>query len=193
MPEPGSGRRRGRPPRIDRARIVAAATASDPATLTMAGVAAELGVAPSALYRWVADREALLDLVAADVADRVLPGWEPDADTWRAWLTDWAHRLRAELGPVPGYAQRLLTGEHRDAGHAPVESAALRALTAAGADAGVVRQYWYSFSSAVVGWILLESAGRFPGTGTEPMSFDVHLAVLLDGIAAGVERADPSS
>jgi AcrR family transcriptional regulator len=169
------------------------AAATDPATLTMAGVAAELGVSTSALYRWVADRDALLDLVAADVAARVLPQVTPGPDTWRAWLTDWAHRLRGEVGGVPGYAHRLLTGEHRDAGHAPVETAALAALTGAGADPASARQYWYSFSSAVLGWVTLESGGRFPGTAAEPMSFDVHLGVLLGGLEAAIREARPPS
>jgi AcrR family transcriptional regulator len=190
MTEP---RRRGRPARIDLDRIVAVAAATDPAALTMAGVAAELGVSTPALYRWVSDREALLDLVAAHVATRVLPDLVPGPDTWRTWLSEWAHRLRAEVGAVPGYAHRLLTGDHRDAGHAPVEAAALAAFAAAGADPASARQYWYSFSSAVLGWIITDSAGRFPGTGSEPMAFDVHLAVLLGGVEAAIAAADPSS
>ncbi|MDI6102556.1 TetR/AcrR family transcriptional regulator C-terminal domain-containing protein [Actinoplanes sp. NEAU-A12] len=60
-------RRRGRPPRISRDRIVAVARAMDPAAITMQAVAEELGVDRKALNYHVSDRDGLLELVALDV------------------------------------------------------------------------------------------------------------------------------
>jgi AcrR family transcriptional regulator len=164
----------------------------DPATLTMAAVAASLGVSTSALYRWVADREALLDLVSERAAVRMLPDWEPGADTWREWLTDWAHRTRRELGAVPGYAQRVLTGPHRAAGHSRVETAAVEAFRAAGATRERAQQYWYVFSTSVVGWITVEQAGRFP-TEAALMDFTALLQVLLRGSETTIALDAPAA
>jgi AcrR family transcriptional regulator len=60
-------RRRGRPPRIDRAQIVAVASTFDAEVLTMQAVADELGVDRKAINYHVSSREDLLQLVAADI------------------------------------------------------------------------------------------------------------------------------
>src|SRR5689334_6406529 len=55
-PDSPSPRRRGRPPTIDRAGIVAAARRLDPKTLTLQAVADDLGVQRQSLSYHVADR-----------------------------------------------------------------------------------------------------------------------------------------
>lgn len=57
-------RGRGRPSRIDGARIIEVARKMDPETLTMQAVADELGVDRKALHYHVADREGLMRLLA---------------------------------------------------------------------------------------------------------------------------------
>jgi AcrR family transcriptional regulator len=176
---PAETPRRGRPPVQDLDRIVSVAAAMDPGRLTMAAVAAQLDVSPSALYRWVADRDALLDLVSATMARRILPTWSPGGDDWQDWLLEWAHNVRREFTAVPGFALRVLTGPHREAGHTALEQAATRAFVAGGATPDDARQYWYVFSAAVVGWITVEQGRAFPAS--VPMDFDVLLEVLLRG------------
>jgi AcrR family transcriptional regulator len=176
---PGRTPRRGRPPTLDRDKLVTAAARMSPETLTMAAVAAELGVSTSALYRWVADREALLDLVSTTMAARTLPGGPPEPADWRDWLIGWAHNVRREFGAVPGFAVRVLTGPHRAAGHDPLEQAGVRAFTAAGLDPARARQCWYAFGIAVLGWTAAEHGGGL--FGEAPGDFDALLDILIDG------------
>ena len=184
----GGAPKRGRPPTIDRERLVATAAAMDPETLTMAAVAGALGVSTAALYRWVEDREALLDLVSETTAAGLLPDWTPDERTWRAWLTEWADRTRRQFGAAPGYSLRVLTGPHRAAGHDRLESAAVDAFRAAGASPDQAQQFWYVVSTAVIAWITVEQGGHFPTTAA-PMDFTTLLEVLLRGIETSIRDA----
>lgn len=97
----GSKRGRGRPPRIDRERIVRVAVAlqKDGRPLSMQAVADRLGVRRPALYHHVADREALIALVAtARIEDAMDESWMPaDDGDWRAWLEAFARAARATL------------------------------------------------------------------------------------------------
>lgn len=81
MPEPAAHR-----PRLNRDRVLHAAVAlADEAgleALSMRRLAAELGVVPMALYKHVADKEALLDGMVDVVVGEIEPA-DPDAD-WRA-------------------------------------------------------------------------------------------------------------
>src|SRR5581483_673071 len=86
-------RRRGRPPQVTRDAIVDAAAAllrADPdAPLTMANVAAAVGVTATALYRHFRDRDELLDaLVGKILSDRnaALPQSGPWQEQLRAWI-----------------------------------------------------------------------------------------------------------
>jgi len=161
----------------------------DPANLTMSAVAAELGVSPSALYRWVADREALLDLVGITMVERIMPASEARSDNWQEWLTEFAYNVRREFAAVPGFAVRILTGPHRQSAHAPLNQAGVQAFTAAGAAPDYAQQCWYAFSIAVLGWTAAEHAGTLPGP--IPMDFDVLLRILLCGMNLQPEEPGP--
>ncbi|WP_030438000.1 TetR/AcrR family transcriptional regulator C-terminal domain-containing protein [Actinoplanes subtropicus] len=99
-------RRRGRPPRIDRARIVAVARTMDPSTLTMQAVAERLGVDRKALNYHVTDRDGLLELVAREALSDELAGFEPPAGaSWPEVLRAFARQTRAGM---------VRTGAHFD-------------------------------------------------------------------------------
>lgn len=178
----GAHPRRGRPPLLTLDRLVNAAARTDPATLTMAAVAADLGVSTSALYRWVADREALLDLVSITIVERILPDYAATASNWRQWLNTWAENVRREFGAVPGFAARVLAGTHREVAHQRLHAAGVQAYLAAGADPELAARCWSAFSIAVLGWAAAEHAAA-PAPDTSG-SFDTLLQVLLDGSCA---------
>jgi len=96
-------RKRGRPARIDRRQVVRAAAdlARDVGleNVQMATVADRLGVRPSALNYHVADRRALLEAAATELADLRFPdGWMPSRRAgWKTWVRAWADAFRAML------------------------------------------------------------------------------------------------
>ncbi|GAA1645297.1 TetR/AcrR family transcriptional regulator C-terminal domain-containing protein [Actinoplanes couchii] len=125
--------RRGRPARIDRARIVAVARTMDPETLTMQAVAEELGVDRKALNYHVSDRDGLLELVALDVlrSQPDMPVPQP-GDDWRQALRAFAvamHDGMVGMGALFEYTRMPLA-----AGLGPLESGEqmLAILTGAG-------------------------------------------------------------
>lgn len=97
-------RRRGRPPRLSRERIVDSVLGlidREPAeAVTIARVAAEVGASPGALYRHFENLDDLLDSVVASVLADVAA--DPKIDTpWERQLEEWMHTLRAQLLRVP--------------------------------------------------------------------------------------------
>jgi TetR/AcrR family transcriptional regulator, tetracycline repressor protein len=94
-------RPRGRPPRISREQIVAAARAVPARDLTMQAVADELGVSRKALHYYVGDRQGLLSLVVVDRFETELAGVElPAHGDWQAVLRSYAHAFRDGLVQV---------------------------------------------------------------------------------------------
>lgn len=88
-------RRRGRPPLIDRVKIVEAARRLDPRSLTMKAVADELGVDPKTLNYHVRDRDGLLQLLAADAFQATFDALDfPDQLDWRGTLRAFAESIR---------------------------------------------------------------------------------------------------
>lgn len=93
-----SGRTRGRPPRISRGQIVAAARSVASSDLTMQAVADALGVSRKALHYYVGDRAGLLTLMVLDQFERELAPVElPTDDDWRATLRAYAVAYRDGL------------------------------------------------------------------------------------------------
>lgn len=102
--------RRGRPARIDRAGIVAAAVEIGLESFSMEAVAGRLGVTTPALYSHVAGRDEILLLAASELISSL----EPDLatiDDWDEWLTSWAVLLRAGLGSVGEELLDAIAGE----------------------------------------------------------------------------------
>ncbi|BBY19075.1 TetR/AcrR family transcriptional regulator C-terminal domain-containing protein [Mycolicibacterium litorale] len=88
-------RARGRPARINREQIVAAARRAAGPQLTMQAVADELGVSRKALHYYVGNRQGLLTLVVLDRFDHELQRVRlPDDGDWRAVLRAYAFAFR---------------------------------------------------------------------------------------------------
>lgn len=180
----------GRPARLSRERIVAAALGSDLGTLTMRELAARLEVSHSALYRWVADRDELFDLISDVMVERILPTATPTADNWRGWLADLAWAMHDEFLAVPGYAAHVAR-PHR---HNPESFGRLRgrvvdAFLVSGATPAMAEQSWYVFGLGVVQWLGSRPAHHDLGSG-EPR-FDLFLDVLLRGLPATTPAEHP--
>ncbi|MFI7344143.1 TetR/AcrR family transcriptional regulator [Streptomyces sp. NPDC050085] len=167
----------GRPPRLSRERIVDAVLEGGVQTLTMRELAARLGVSHSSLYRWVPDRDGVLDLVSEVMVERVLPEGEPGPDDWRDWLARLAWSMREEFLAVPGYAAHVARPHRRHAeSFARLRGRAIAAFRAAGADEERAEASWDVFGPGVVRW--LAAAGEGPD---EP-AFEVYVDTLLRGL-----------
>jgi AcrR family transcriptional regulator len=171
----------GRPARIDRARVLSEALAlSDERGLdavTMAALAQRLGVTTMALYRHVAGKADLLDgLVELLLAEAVQPA--PDL-AWPERLAAFANDLRVTARRHPSVFPLLL---ERPAATA----AARRARDAIGvvlADAGIGQertdQMQRLLSTAVLGFVLSEVAGRFDAQTARQRDADFELLLEL--------------
>jgi AcrR family transcriptional regulator len=102
-------RARGRPPRISREQIVAAARSVAAEDLTMQAVADALGVSRKALHYYVGDRQGLLTLVVLDLFESGLARVELPFDSdWRTVLRAYAVAYRdgvVEVGSVTTLTQ----------------------------------------------------------------------------------------
>ena len=171
----------GRPPRLNRDVIVAAALQGDLSTLTMRELAARLGVSHSALYRWVPDRDGLFDLVSDVMVERILPESEPTPETWRDWLRDLAWKMHDEFLAVPGYAAHVAAPHrHNPESFARLHGRVVHAFTVAGASPEMAQQSWLAFGLTVVQWLGAQHAGH--DLGPEAPRFDLFLEVLLRGL-----------
>lgn len=178
-----AGKRPGRPAQISRERIVdAALSAGNLDSLTMREVASRLEVRHGALYRWVKNREELLDLISEVMVERVLAAG-PSGGDWRSRLARVAWAMHDQFLAVPGYATHL-SRPHR---HGSRSFERVRAeITSAFTDAGVrpdlAEQSWYIFITSVVSWL----AGQETPLGLGPATprFELFLDVLLRGLPA---------
>lgn len=183
MTSAGEANRRGRPARLSREAIVAAALQSDLRTLTMRELAGRLGVTHGALYRWVADRESLMHLVGGVIVDRILPVTEPTQENWREWLAGLAWSMHDEFLAVPGYAAHVARPHEHDP-HAfdRLRDRVVGAFRVAGASAELAEQSWYVFGLGIVQWLGAQQSGIRIGHA-EP-DFELFLGVLLRGLPA---------
>ncbi|MFT4126315.1 MAG: TetR/AcrR family transcriptional regulator [Gordonia sp. (in: high G+C Gram-positive bacteria)] len=174
--------RPGRPPRLNRDMIVAAALESDLSTLTMRDLAARLGVSHSALYRWVADRDGLFDLVSDVMVERILPTTTPTVADWRDWLATLAWSMHDEFLAVPGYAGHVAhPHRHNPDAFGRLHQSVVEAFRAGGASPEMAEQSWYIFGMGVVQWLGAYQSGH--DIGVTPR-FDLFLDVLLRGLPA---------
>lgn len=134
-------RARGRPARLSRAQIVAAARRAPGPRLTMQAVADELGVSRKALHYYVGNRQGLLTLVVLDRFEHELRRVELPADgDWRAVLRAYAFAFRDGIVEVgEGADQMAFSGVGAVAVLALAERV-LGAMLSAGFDADDARR-----------------------------------------------------
>ncbi|WP_405061732.1 TetR family transcriptional regulator [Kribbella sp. NBC_01505] len=175
----------GRPARLNRELIVAAALETGLDGLTMRELATRLDVSHSALYRWVGNQDELFDLVSEVMTARIIPTDEPTPDTWRFWLARLAWSMHDEFLAVPGYATRIAT-PHR---HNPDSFNLLRtrvigAFTIAGVAPELADQSWHIFAIGVTTYLAQLQSSHDHGP-TQPR-FDLYLDALLRGLPAQI-------
>jgi AcrR family transcriptional regulator len=101
--------KRGRPPRINRSVIAAAANELGLEGLTLKGVADHLGVSVAALYHYVSGKDELLR-IAAEESTRAIPLPVDHGQNWAQWLFEWAEYNRAVFSSQPGLLAQYLEG-----------------------------------------------------------------------------------
>ena len=219
VPRP-SRRRRGRPARLDRVSILAAAAQLDAEALTMPALADTLGVSTQALYRYFPNKRMLLDALCESELQRIdLP--DRDHTGWREWLTaiatayrglgaDYPHLLEADPASLRAASVRIIDDTlqvMREHGFAADQ--ALRAyelMATVGFFASLAARRYRSrdrLSNATVDHVLADTAT--PSRHHEAISafflnydlerhFRLQVDTVLDGIAAQLlhRRQEPS-
>ncbi len=190
---------------LSRSQIVAAATKAVKgggyASMTIRSLAAQIGVSPMSLYRYVRDKDDLLDEVVDALLEEV---WRPAAseDEWRAWIAEAADNLRRFLVREPAALRVYLV-------HPVVSKAALERMEAmlgvlgqAGLDNEAALSAYGAIHTYTIGFAAFE-ASRSRSVGSEPLAGDLAgrlasfssprqfgegLGYLLDGISQVAEN-----
>jgi AcrR family transcriptional regulator len=108
---------------------IAAAQADGLAALSMGRIATELGVATMTLYRYVASKDELLELMVDAALGR--PPRPQAEDDWRAGLTRWAKGVRAAYTKNPWALRVPITGPPLGPNNVRWLEVALRSLSGA--------------------------------------------------------------
>ena len=147
--------------------------------LTMRGLGDELGVRAMSLYRYVSGREDVLEGVVAFLLDDLVGRLDPRlSSTWQGYLQTLAHTVR-RVAVEPPHAFPLVATRHPAAAwlRPPLRSLEVveHFLVTLGhfgfTDDQVVAVY-RSFSSFLLGHLLLESAARGADTAPVEEPFD---------------------
>lgn len=172
-------RRRGRPPRISRERIVEAAFELGIENLTMVAVATRLGVSHQSLYGWVRDRDELVDLVSDQLIAGIDLNRGPRSDGWRGTLRHLADGLRDIATRNPGFAPAALVRYRTGPGYVRLNEQAVHSLTSAGAEPLMAQHLYETVTTVTLGWLVREES-------TAALRFDpTPVAVALDDAATG--------
>lgn len=173
--------RRGRPPRLTRAEIVAAARRvleqEGVAALTMRRVASEVGSAPMGLYHHVADKDELLLALLEEEAAALEPPPLPDEP--RARIVTIARFLRDVLDERPWVLQAIAPGERFGPAALPLVEEILAAFVACGLTperaAVAYRALWFQ----ITGELTVRHAAARPAS-TETNGFAAETMRSLD-------------
>jgi len=176
----------GRTARIDRDGVIAAglalADAGGLAAVTMAAVAARLGVTPMALYRHVGDKADLLDGMVEHLVTEVPP---PTTGPWFDRLARLAGAVRESARRHPNVFPLLLQRPANTPGARQVRDGVCSALEEGGVDPARSAQVERLLSTAVLGFAASEAAGRF--SHHSPRQLDQDFALLLEMLLRFVE------
>ena len=191
MTENGTGRR-GRPPGTSRASVVATARrileAEGADALTMRRVAAELGVAPAAIYRFVGSREAVVAAVVDELTAE-MRAITPRGRTPRARVKSIALAIRAEVQAHPYLVDAARQLGRGPASNFPGQVALARELTAAGLSGEAAADALRSIAYVVGGFILIEDLDPEPTpTTTQDLWRELSDSSVEPGLAAAMSK-----
>lgn len=166
----GAGKRRGRPPKTSREQIIDAAVQlllDEPMQpLSLHRVARALGVTPMALYGHVADKDTLLQAVAARLLDELDPSI-PEAD-WQEQLRTWARATRRHFLKYPGLLALLGWRHHIASAWLGQVALLARILSRSGLAGAELADAVRWVSSTLMGAIFMEIASRHTGAELSP-------------------------
>jgi AcrR family transcriptional regulator len=138
------------------------------AQLSMRTVAAELGIAPMSLYRYVESRDELEGLVLENVVGAV--DVSPGASTaWRERVETLARRVRAAIRAHPALVPLLLTRRQSSTGSVRWGEAMMHALADGGFRGGERAIAFRTVLAYLLGAVQLDHYGPLAGTGTETL------------------------
>ncbi|MEV4567748.1 TetR family transcriptional regulator [Nonomuraea sp. NPDC049419] len=176
----------GRPAQISRATVLDAALAladeQGLAAVTMAAVAARLGVTPMALYRHVSNKDDLLDGLVEALLTEIPP--PPDDLPWQDRLRHLATGVRRSAARHPSVFPLLLQRPAATEEARQVRDRVCAALREAGLDDERAARAERLISTAVLGFATSEAAGRFDHHAQDVR--DADFACLLDALHAFV-------
>jgi AcrR family transcriptional regulator len=211
-----AGRPVGRPPRVDRRAVVAAALeiANDEGieALSLRAVAERLDVTPAALYRLVDGAPDLLRIVIQSVLEEAVSGVVVPAD-WRAALEQFAGLLHASLLRHPLFVEAYQSSFVDSPSVHRLVDELLQRLASTGLEDEVVIDTFAAVHAFAVGYAALEhrrrdlvpsdyeafdDASAAPDAARlrrliatryyAPEGFELGLARLLDGVAASLPK-----
>jgi AcrR family transcriptional regulator len=209
LEESANGRQKGpsgRPPIIsleaivDRATTLAEQVGLD--SLTMGMVADELGVTSTALYHYVPNKQALIDLVV-DHAFNSVEAPSPDAGRWHERLRLFERAVRDQLRRLPRIGQELSVGDEQRPAAQRLFDIGVEIMSESGADELEVRLAFTTVYAYMIGQLLFDgvnSGGRSTeleaiqaATGrvmfTSDDLFDYGFEAVLTGLRARLDRA----
>jgi AcrR family transcriptional regulator len=121
------------------------------ARLSIRSLATNLGVAPSALYNHLADRDGLIDLMLELALGEVDTDIDPSLN-WRQQLTILSHRLRDTLRAHPGIAAVLKGHDPTGPNSVRMGDAFARAIRRSGLTGVEAGHAWYTVVHYVIGF-----------------------------------------
>jgi TetR/AcrR family transcriptional regulator, tetracycline repressor protein len=167
---------------LTRERIVSAAIEvaerEGPAALGIRRVARELEVTPMALYRYVASKEELLDLVRGSLYER-LDVQARRSTSWREELRELARAFRRLVRELPAAPALMAGGSGESEEERRICDLMLRSFRRAGFDAETAELLYLQFSHFVLALVRLEAEQR----SREPDGFALGLELFLGGVA----------
>lgn len=167
--------------------------------LTLAALAARLGVRQPSLYKHIESLDALHRLISmrgkvelADVLGRVAIGRARDdaliaiAHAWRAWALEHPGRYRAaERGAAPGDA------EHEEVSHRTIE-VLVAVMGGYGLDGDDAVDAIRAYRATLHGFVSLEADGGFAFPRDVDRSFDRLVGALVRALSSWREVTEPS-
>jgi AcrR family transcriptional regulator len=157
----GPARRRGRPARLSRERIVAAVLdlleERPDEVPTTARIAKRVNAVPAALYRHFEGLDEILDAVITHVLETGPSDLNPEAP-WQEQLSNWMHGLRTHLLNHPAVLAMIDRAGRTSPAWLEASSALVEILARAGLSGGALARNYLWVLETTVGLVIQEAA-----------------------------------